>query len=101
MSNLNHITPGHLDRITGTLFTGAPHFDALETYRSAVADEQAQIVRERDATIIKTHEALWQANESFAILAKALPDDKRVAALFELLDEALKAYEVAAGEVLQ
>ena len=72
MSNANHITQGHLDRLTDQLFRdqmfqGEQVKDACATFQFDTADEAAQVIRERDATIIRLHEALWQANESFAV----------------------------------
>jgi hypothetical protein len=106
MANLQHITQGALDRLTGQLFQGTgPLGDelrarAVATFQSEVADEQADLRRRRDAILIEMHDELWRMNERMCELFNAVPDDAVVRELRFVLDDALKGYEVLADEVL-
>jgi hypothetical protein len=94
MSNINNLSPGHIARITGTLFQGEP---ILERF-SAVA---------RDIEAINQDEALAQAQEAYADMwevsvrlaarvseLRALGHrNSRESRVLEILDCAIKALE--------
>ena len=63
MSNANHITQGHLDRLCGTLFADTPHLDKFTKVAKACRDADEQ---ERADLQRAIYNDMWQYSERLA-----------------------------------
>ena len=95
MSNANHITQGHLDRLTGTLFSDVPHLDkftkTLRNIREADEQEAADLQR-------AIYNDMWQYSERLADQIRRLreldaPGLSKPCAVSGILNDAILALE--------
>lgn len=94
MSNANHITQGHLDRLTGTLFSDVPHLDkftkTLRNIREADEQEAADKATKAYQLMYSTSEQLHDIVRELRELGHLNTREQRVMAI---LDTAIKSLE--------
>jgi anaerobic glycerol-3-phosphate dehydrogenase len=94
MSNAHNLTPGHIDRLTGTFFSDVPHLDKFRTVaRDIRAIDQAEAIAEAQ----EAYADLWELSVRLAARVATLRSlghkDSRESRVLDILDGAVKALE--------
>ena len=94
MSNASNTSPGHLDRLTGTLFTGTPHLDKFRTVaRDCIAADQQEALDLAQ----ECYSDMWELSIRLAARVQTMRSlghkNTQEARVLNIIDVAVKALE--------
>lgn len=94
MSNANNITQGHLDRLTGALFSDVPHLDKFTNLAKTIREVDAE---EADTHARKAYALMYATSEQLADIVRELRElghlNTREQRVMGILNDAILALE--------